>query len=82
MKEPICKNCLLFDSSKEVCKVAILIEGKKFNMPVNASDRCHMDELGIEVNQVRWWVENPNTGEKIEKDGVVKIEYPNDFFGK
>jgi hypothetical protein len=50
-------------------------------MPVDAGDSCHMDELGIEIKQVRWWVEdekgNPTTG-----DGVVKIEYPQEFFGK
>jgi hypothetical protein len=77
MKDPRCGNCLLFDRDNEVCKVAILLEGEKFYLPVSAGDRCHMDELGVEVNQVRWWVEDPVTGEKTDKNGVVKVEYPN-----
>lgn len=71
--EPICGNCLLFDGEKRECKAAILIEGKKYHMPVDPKDHCHMEELGIEINQVRWWVD--------EKDKKVKIEYPEGFFG-
>jgi hypothetical protein len=82
MKEPRCGNCLLFDKTNETCNVAILIEGERYHMPVNPEDKCHMDELGIPVNQVRWWVEDPSTGEKTDKNGVVKIEYPDDFFGR
>lgn len=81
MKEPICKNCLLFNRENETCNVAILIEGKKLHMPVNPNDHCHMDELGIPVEQVRWWVEDPSTGEKTNQNGIVKIEYPEKFFG-
>ena len=74
-----CGNCLLYDPEKKHCKVAILIEGKKFNMPVFVDDNCHMEELNIPIQQVRWWVEN----EKGEPDskGKVKIEYPENFFG-
>jgi hypothetical protein len=82
MKEPRCGNCLLFDKTNETCNVAILIDGERYHMPVNPEDKCHMDELGIPVNQVRWWVEDPSTGEKTDKNGVVKIEYPDDFFGR
>jgi hypothetical protein len=39
-----------------------------------------MDELGIPVDQVRWWVENKE-GKKIDGNGIVKIEYPENFFG-
>lgn len=81
-KEPICGNCLLFDRVNQNCKVAILINGNKYHMPVDPSDHCHMDELGIPVNQVRWWVEDPKTGEQTEKNGIVKIEYPENFFNK
>ncbi len=34
-----------------------------------------------EVKQVRWWVEDPDTGEPTKGDGVVKIEYPEGYFG-
>ncbi len=79
--EKICNNCLLYNRGNSSCKVAILLNGEEYHMPVDAGDSCHMDELGIEIKQVRWWVEdekgNPTTG-----DGVVKIEYPQEFFGK
>lgn len=83
MKKQIkkCGNCYLFDKEKEICKISILIDGKKYNMPVEANDNCHMLELDIPVEQVKWWVEDPNSGEKIDKNGIVKIEYPENFFG-
>ena len=80
-KEPVCGNCLLFNKDDETCGVAILLEGKKYHMPVDPRDKCHMDEIGIPVQQVRWWVEDPQTGEKTDGDGIVKIEYPEEFFG-
>ena len=79
--DPICRNCLLYDSNKGECKVVILFEGKKYHLPVLPDDRCHMDELGIEVKQVRWWVEDKN-GQPTDGNGIVKIEYPVDFFNK
>ena len=79
--EPYCKNCLLYNHDKRECKVAILIDGVEHHLPVSPNDRCHMDELGIEVQQVRWWTEN-NKGEITDGNGTVKIEYPQNFFGK
>jgi hypothetical protein len=79
--EPKCKNCLLYDRKRGQCKVAILINGNEYHMPVFPEDNCHMDALGIPVQQVRWWVEDPNTGKPADK-GVVKIEYPKGFFGE
>lgn len=79
--EKICNNCLLYNREKGVCKVAILHEGKEIHMPVFPNDSCHMEELGIEIKQVRWWVEN-DKGEPVDGNGTVKIEYPIDFFGK
>lgn len=80
--EKKCGKCLLFDLKEEMCRVAILIDGEKMNLPVQKEDNCHMDELGIPVEQVRWWVEDPNTGERTNGDGVVKMEYPEGFFGR
>lgn len=79
--EPLCKNCLLYNPQKGHCKVAVLIEGKEHHLPVFPNDRCHMDELGIEVQQVRWWVEDEK-GKPISGKGKVKIEYPEGFFGE
>ncbi len=80
--EPKCKNCLLYNRDKGECKVALLIDGEQIHLPVFPEDNCHMDELGIPVQQVRWWVEDPKTGKPTDGSGVVKIEYPNGFFGK
>jgi hypothetical protein len=80
--EPKCKNCLLYDAKKGICKVAILVDGEQIHLPVDPEDNCHMNELGIPVLQVRWWVEDKNTGEPTDNDGIVKIEYPEGFFGE
>lgn len=79
--EPICKNCLLYNHEKKECKVAVLIDGVEHHLPVDKNDRCHMDELGIEVQQVRWWTEDKE-GNPTKENGIVKIEYPQNFFGK
>lgn len=78
-KKPVeakCKNCLCYDANKGICKVAILINGEQIHMPVFPEDNCHMDELGIPVEQVRWWTEDPRTGKPTAGNGVVKVEYP------
>ncbi len=79
--EKKCKNCLLYNRENGTCRVAILIEGNQIHLPVFPEDNCHMDELGIEVEQVRWWVED-SRGQPTDGKGTVKIEYPKDFFGK
>ena len=78
--EKICGNCLLYNHDKKECKVAVLVEGVEYHMPVSVKDKCHMDELGIPIQQVRWWVEDEN-GNPTDKNGTVKIEYPRNFFG-
>lgn len=77
--EKICGNCRLYNNEKGTCGVAILYEGKQYHMPVFPKDKCHMEELGIEINQVRWWVEDEN-GNQTSGNGKVKIEYPENFF--
>ena len=79
--DKVCGNCLLYNGNKKECKVAILVEGKEMHLPVSPKDKCHMEELGIPVQQVRWWVEDEN-GNPTDKDGVVKMEYPIGFFGE
>ncbi len=76
--EEICGNCLLFDCIRDQCKIAVLVNGQEIHMPVQPKDKCHFDELGIKVEQVRWWVEE----DKPTGKGQVKIEYPDGFFGK
>lgn len=79
--EKICGNCLLYNHDKKECKVAVLIEGQEYHLPVFPKDECHMDQLGLPVQQVRWFVEDEN-GNPTTGKGIVKIEYPKDFFGK
>jgi len=79
--EPKCKNCALYNRKNGTCKVAILINGQELHLPVFPEDHCHMDELGIPVEQVRWYVEDPVTGKPTTGDGIVKMEYPEGFFG-
>jgi len=75
----ICGNCRLYDREKGECKVAVLIDTKKINMPVFPKDKCHMEELGIEIKEIRWWSEDPKTGKKTKGNGIVKMEYPVDL---
>jgi hypothetical protein len=77
----VCGNCLLYNNKKKECKVAIILEGEEYHMPVHHDDKCHMDELNIPVEQVRWWVEDEN-GKPTEGKGKVKMEYPIGFFGQ
>jgi len=91
---PFCKNCLLYDFTKQHCKVVVLYKGEKINPPTSPEDHClfdtefksidekgQMDVWKPEIQEVKWWVEDPITGKKCEK-GIVKIEYPENFFGK
>lgn len=79
MVEPKCKNCICYNRTKGICKVAILINGEEHHMPVFAEDNCHMEELGIPVEQVRWFVTDKEGNPA--KNGIVKIEYPEKFHG-
>ena len=78
--DKICNNCLLYNRDKGECKVAILVEGKELHLPVQPQDKCLFDEVGIEIKQVRWWVED-NEGKPTNGNGTVKMEYPEGFFG-
>lgn len=86
----ICDNCQLYDPEKGECSVVVLHEGEKIFIPVDPKDTCFFENEFIEkdgykpiedVKQVKIWVEDEKTGEKAE-EGIVKIEYPPDFFGK
>jgi len=89
--EPFCKNCRLFDAKNRACRVVILHEGQRVNLPMDAEDPCFFEEPYFdpktgettdfnEVRQVRFWTEDKN-GKKTNKDGTVKMEYPDGFLG-
>jgi hypothetical protein len=90
----ICKNCKLFNPVQSQCAVVILHNGQRHHLPVEARDKCFFErefvaldgEGGVEyftpeIQEVQFWTEDPITGEKTSKDGVVKIKYPEGFFG-
>lgn len=90
--ERICKNCRLFNENREVCSVIVLYEGDKINIPMDPNDTCMyessyfdpttkaMESFSEDIKEVKIWVEN-DKGEKVNGDGIVKIEYPDGFFG-
>ena len=90
--ERICKNCKLFDPANRRCAVVVLHEGQRVRVPVDAEDPCFfegvyfdpstkaMEDFAGDIKEVKFWVENER-GEKTDKNGAVKIEYPEDFFG-
>ena len=92
--EPYCKNCKLFNPAKRECAVTILYEGERIRIPVDAEDRCFFeqefvaldssgkpDKFKLEVEQVRFWVEDEE-GNKTDGHGTVKIEFPRATAGK
>jgi hypothetical protein len=89
--EPLCKNCLLYDFEKSICKVIVLHEGLKINLPTNPEDICFFENeftainkegksesFKVDVKEIKLWVEDPITGKKADK-GIVKIEYPSEL---
>lgn len=91
--ERICKNCKLFDPSKGSCSVVILHEGEKIKLPVDPEDPCFFEEeyfdpitqstnnFSDEIQEIKFWVEGPD-GQKTDKNGIVKIEYPENLFSR
>ncbi|RDJ35347.1 MAG: hypothetical protein DWQ19_11065 [Crenarchaeota archaeon] len=85
-KKPIerkCKNCRLYNMEEKYCRVVVLHNGERINPPTDPEDYCifEQEDIAEEIKEVKWWVEDPETGEKC-KEGVVKVEYPIGFFGK
>ena len=93
-KKAICKNCSLYNFQKQHCNVLVLFEGERINPPTSPEDAClfteeytsindknEVEKWTPEVQEVNIWCEDPATGKRSDK-GVVKIEYPEGFFGK
>jgi len=91
--ERICKNCKLYSPKENHCSVVVLWEGERTHLPVNAQDTCFYEQgyfdpgtksvesFSRDIQEVKFWVENED-GRKTNKDGVVKMEYPEGFFGE
>lgn len=91
-KKPIlhtCGNCKLYDPQSETCRIVVLHEGARANLPVNAIDSCFYESINgwsgesfiEDVKEVKFWVEN-SEGKKTDGDGTVKMEYPEGFLGE
>ena len=91
--EPRCRNCKLYNWDEKVCKVIILYEGARINVPTDPNDLCLYEDKFTEIlpngevreftpkpEQIRMWVEDPVTGKKTDKNGVVKIEFPEGLY--
>jgi hypothetical protein len=90
----ICKNCKLYNMQDRHCSVIVLFEGERMYPPTEPEDSCLFEEEFIcldekgeklekwtpEIQEVKFWVENPITGERGVKEGVVRIQYPENFF--
>jgi hypothetical protein len=87
----ICRNCKLFDPKRLECSVVILHEGQRLRLPVDATDVCFFEQEYFdptteamenfnEIQEVKFWVEDEK-GEKTDGNGVVKMEFPTNFFG-
>lgn len=91
--ERICKNCKLYNPSAGECAVVVLHEGQRLRLPVDPEDACFfeepyfdpttkaMEDFADDLKEVKFWVEDKD-GNKTDKDGVVKFQYPQGFFGK
>jgi hypothetical protein len=91
--ERVCGNCKLYDPQSSQCKVTVLFEGKRINLPVLPNEPCFFEEdyfdektgaadnFVDDLQEVKFWVEN-DKGEKTGGDGTVKMECPEDYFGK
>lgn len=88
----ICNNCRLYDPHAGICNVVILHEGKRVRIPVDGPDPCFFEQTYFdpitkttetfnEVKEVKFWVEDEK-GQKTNKNGTVKMEYEEGFFGK
>jgi len=89
----ICKNCKIYNAKAEECSVIVLHEGERLKVPMWPEDKCmyeteyfdpttkSMEDFAGNIQEVKFWVENEQ-GEKVDGDGIVKMEYPKGFFGK
>ena len=90
----ICKNCKLFNAKESWCQIVVLHEGERHHLPVHPNDKCffeteflaaneegELETFKPEIKEVKFWVEDPVTGEKTDQDGIVKVQYPDGFFG-
>ena len=52
---------------------------------IHPVDKDIKEDFNVDIQEVKFWMEDPVTGEKLgensKKKGVVKMEYPEGFFG-
>ena len=89
--ERICNNCKLYNPQENHCSVVVLHEGERLHLPVEPSGTCFYEEDYFDPNtkamenftddlkEIKFWVENEK-GEKVDGDGIVKVECPTELF--
>ena len=89
----VCGNCKLYDVVNELCSIVVLHEGERIKVPMSEDDPClyemeyfdpttkAIESFSEDIKEVKFWVENKD-GEKIDGDGIVKMEYPEGFLGE
>lgn len=50
--EKICNNCRLYNREEGNCRVVVLYEGQRYNLPVNPGDSCFFDTEFIAIREV------------------------------
>lgn len=59
-KQLICRDCALFDKTESVCRVTILRDGEYYEITTRSEDRCHWEEAGIPIQEVKVWSDGEN----------------------
>ena len=94
--EPRCRNCKLYDWEHKACKVIILYEGARINVPMDPNDICLYEDKFIEILpdkdgqfKAKEFSVKPEQVKmwvenpitgKRSNKGVVKIETPESFW--
>jgi hypothetical protein len=84
-----CGRCRLYDRGRGVCRVAVIHDGEKINIPVEPKDDCFFEQTYLDpetgtletfndVQEIRFWVENEK-GERIDGNGTVKVQFNADL---
>ena len=77
MKEPFCKNCILYDFKKRHCTVIVLHEGQRLNPPTEPNDACIFENeyKSIHNGEIDVWKPELKELKMFEDNGKVKIQY-------
>jgi hypothetical protein len=87
-----CSCAVVVIADPAMAEALNILPGDRIHVPVDAEDNCIYEDQYFdpttkamedfnEIQEVQFWVENQQ-GEKTDGNGVVKMRYPEGFFGK